>query len=188
MTINAHPELPEFEYIRPESLMEASRFLAQHPGEARPMLGGTDIFVRMRDGFWHDKYLVDVKNLDGSTGNILFDPDIGLTLGAAANMNQVIASPIVRETYPLLGEACRSVASYQLRTRATIIGNLCNASPAGDTIGACLVFGGTLNVHGVDGTRREPLSSFFLGPGKTILGPGDIVTSILLPLPPKECW
>ena len=149
------------------------------------MLGGTDIFVRMRDGFWHDKYLVDVKNLDGSTGNILFDPDIGLTLGAAANMNQVIASPIVRETYPLLGEACRSVASYQLRTRATIIGNLCNASPAGDTIGACLVFGGTLNVHGVDGTRREPLSSFFLGPGKTILGPGDIVTSILLPLPPK---
>jgi carbon-monoxide dehydrogenase medium subunit len=184
MTINAHPELPEFDYTRPESLMEASRFLAQHPGEARPLLGGTDIFVRMRDGFWHDKYLVDVKNLDG-TGRILYDPDTGLTLGAAVNMNQVIAAPVVREFYALLGDACRSVASYQLRTRATIVGNLCNASPAGDTIGACLVYGGVLNVHGVDGMRQVPLSGFFLGPGKTLLQPGDIVTSVQLPPPPK---
>ncbi len=67
MTINAHPELPDFEYIRPASLSEASRFLAEHAGEARPLLGGTDVFVRMRDGFWRDKYLVDVKNLDGTS-------------------------------------------------------------------------------------------------------------------------
>jgi carbon-monoxide dehydrogenase medium subunit len=148
------------------------------------MLGGTDIFVRMRDGYWHDKYLVDIKNLDG-TGSLHYDPEAGLTLGAAVNMNQVIASPIIREHYALLGDACRSVASYQLRTRATIVGNLCNASPAGDTIGACLVYGGVLNVHGVEGMRQEPLSTFFLGPGKTILRPGDIVTSVHLPPPPK---
>ncbi len=76
MSIDAHPELPEFDYIRPSSLAEASQFLAQHAGEARPLLGGTDIFVRMRDGFWHDKYLVDVKKLDG-TARIHFDSTAG---------------------------------------------------------------------------------------------------------------
>lgn len=184
MTINAHPELPEFDYIRPASLEEASRFLAQHPGEARPLLGGTDIFVRMRDGFFHEKYLVDVKNLDGSQ-DIHFDPDKGLILGAGVNMNRVIASPDIQAHYPLLAAACRSVASYQLRTRATIAGNICNASPAGDTIGACLAYGAAPKVHGVDGWRQVPLATFFLGPGKNVLAPGDIVTAIHFPLPSK---
>lgn len=186
MTLNAHPELPEFDYIRPASLMEASRFLAQHPGEARPLLGGTDIFVRMRDGFWHDKYLVDVKNLD-STHDFHFDPASGLTIGAGVNMNRVIASPEVQAHYPLLAEACRSVASYQLRTRATIVGNICNASPAGDTIGACLLLDGALKVHGLDGLREVPLNTFFLGPGKTVLKAGDIVTALKIPLPANGC-
>jgi len=183
MALNAHPELPEFEYIRPASLLEASRFLADHPGEARPLLGGTDIFVRMRDGFWHDRYLVDVKKLDG-TEALIYDPKNGLTLGAGVNMNRVIASPDVQAHYPLLAQACRSVASYQLRTRATNVGNICNASPAGDTIGACLLLDGILTIHGVDGFRQTGLTSFFLGPGKTLLQPGDIVTSIHFPIPP----
>jgi carbon-monoxide dehydrogenase medium subunit len=184
MTLNAHPELPEFDYIRPATLAEASRFLAEHAGEARPLLGGTDIFVRMPDGFWHDRYLVDVKNLDG-TDDLQFDPGNGLTIGAAVNMNRVMNSPDVLLHYPLLAEACRSVASYQLRTRATIVGNICNASPAGDTIGASLVLGGVLKVHGVGGFREEPLATFFLGPGKTVLKAGDIVTAIFFPLPPN---
>jgi len=183
---HTHPTLPEFDYIRPETLVEASKFLAQHPHDARPFLGGTDIFVRMRDGFLEPKFLVDVKRLDG-TNNLSFDPKAGLTLGAAVNMNRVIASPEIRVTYPLLVEACRSVASYQLRTRATIAGNICNASPAGDTIGACMVLDGMLQVHGVNGLRQEGLASFFLAPGKTTLRPGDIVTAIIFPLPPKGC-
>jgi carbon-monoxide dehydrogenase medium subunit len=182
MSIDAHPELPEFDYIRPATLMEASRFLADHAGEARPLLGGTDIFVRMRDGFWKDKYLVDVKQLD-STAQISFDPQAGLTIGAGVNMNRVIASPAVQENYPVLADACRSVASYQLRSRATIAGNICNASPAGDTIGASLVLDGVLNVHGTGGPRQVSLAGFFLGPGKTVLQPGDIVTSVRYPLP-----
>jgi carbon-monoxide dehydrogenase medium subunit len=109
MTINAHPELPVFDYIRPASLMDASRFLA---------------------------------------------------------------------------EACRSVASYQLRSRATVVGNICNASPAGDTLGACLVLDGVLTIHGINGFRQVSLPGFFLGPGKTLLQPGDIVTSIYFPKPP----
>jgi carbon-monoxide dehydrogenase medium subunit len=140
----------------------------------------------MRDGFLKPEFLVDVKHLDG-THELRFDPGKGLTLGAAVNMNRVAASPEVQAHYPLLAEACRSVASYQLRTRATIVGNLCNASPAGDTIGACLVFGGVLHVHGCDGLRQEPLSSFFRGPGRTTLKPGDIVIAIHFPLPPEGC-
>jgi len=184
MTIDAHPELPEFDYLRPATLMEASQFLAQHSGEARPLLGGTDIFVRMRDGFWHDKYLVDVKGLDG-TDSLAFDPQKGLTLGAAVSMNRLIASPEVQQNYPLLTEACRSVASYQLRTRATVVGNICNASPAGDTIGACLALEGVLQIHSPGGLRQAPLATFFVGPGKTTLSAGDIVTAIHFPLPPR---
>ncbi len=177
------PGLPEFDYVKPTSLTEASQFLARNAVEARPFMGGTDTFVRMRDGFWKPKYLVDVKGLDGMQ-DIAFDPAEGLTIGAAVAMNRVIAAPEVAKYYPVLAEAGRTVASYQLRTRATIAGNICNASPAGDTIGACLVLGASLRVHGVDGVRLEPLDGFFLGPGKTKLKPGDIVTAVLLPLPP----
>lgn len=190
MTLNAHPELPEFEYIRPASLAEASRFLAEHAGEARPLLGGTDIFVRMRDGFYHDRFLVDVKYLEG-TQELRYEPggnghgQAGLIIGAAVNMNRVMTFPAVQQHYAVLAEACRSVASYQLRTRATIVGNICNASPAGDTIGASLALQGVLKVHGVNGYRDVPLAGFFLGPGKTVLQPGDIVTQIFFPAPPK---
>ena len=183
---NAAPGLPEFDYIKPHSLTQASEFLAEHAGEARPFLGGTDVFVRLRDGAWKDKYLIDVKHLDGSD-QLAFDPQAGLTIGAAVNMNRVIAAPPIQENYPVLVEACRSVASYQLRTRATIVGNLCNASPAGDTIGACLLLDGRLRVHGLDGFRWEPLKDFFLGPGQTRLQPGDVVTALHFPLPPPFC-
>jgi carbon-monoxide dehydrogenase medium subunit len=181
--LTPYPTLPEFEYVKPASLEQASRFLAEHEGRSRPFLGGTDVFVRMRDGVWTENYLVDVKGLNG-TDDLHYDPSSGLSLGAAVNMNRVIASPIIREFYPLLAEAARTVASYQLRTRATIAGNICNASPAGDTIGACLVLGARLRINGVDGVREEPLATFFTGPGRTVLKAGDIVTAILFPVPP----
>ncbi len=184
MSIDSHPTLPEFDYIRPGTLVEASQFLVQHADEARPFLGGTDIFVRMRDGFLKPKFLVDVKYLEGMQ-DLRFDSATGLTFGAAVTMNRLIASPEAQAHYPLLAEACRSVAGYQLRNRATVAGNICNASPAGDTIGACLVFDAELHIHGVAGPHREPLSAFFLGPGKNTLKPGDIVTAVCLPPPPK---
>ncbi len=182
--LDPHPSLPEFDYIKPETLAEASKFLAEHEGEARALLGGTDIFVRMRDGHWKDQYLVDVKGLDG-TDDITFDPAKGLTVGAGVAMNRVSAHSDVKEHYAVLAEAVDSVASYQLRSRATIVGNICNASPAGDTIGPCLLLGGVLNVHGVDGARQEPLATFFKGPGASVLKAGDVVVSIEFPLPPK---
>jgi len=181
--LNPHPGLPEFEYIKPASLAEASQFLAQHVGDARPLLGGTDTFVRMRDGFWTDKFLVDVKGLPGMT-DLSFDQVKGLRVGAAVPMNRMLRLPDVALYYPLLAEAAESVASYQLRSRATVVGNICNASPAGDTIGSCILYDGVLEVHGVDGLRDEPLVGFFKGPGKTILKAGDIVLAVKLPVPP----
>jgi aerobic carbon-monoxide dehydrogenase medium subunit len=182
MSINTHPTLPEFDYIRPDSIEEASTFLAEHPGQSRPLSGGTDIFVRMRSYDWKDTSLVDIKHLDGMN-EIQFNPAGGLIIGAAVNMNRVNSYPAIRERYGVLAEAANSCASYQLRNRATLVGNICNASPAGDTIGACLLLDGVLNIHGVDGYRQEPLGAFFLGPGKTKLNMGDIVTSIQFPLP-----
>lgn len=180
--MNAYPKLPEFDYIKPASFQEASQFLVSHAGEARPFIGGTDLFVQMRDKIYKPKFLVDIKGLDGSD-QITFDPNQGLRIGAGVNMNRVIAQPAIRENYAILAEAAESVASYQLRSRASIVGNICNASPAGDTIGACQLLDGTLIVFGQDGEREEPLSDFFLGPGQTSLRTGDIVTAISFPLP-----
>jgi len=108
-----------------------------------------------------------------------------LTIGAATPMNKVATHPDVKKYYPLLAEAANSVASYQLRNRATMVGNICNASPAGDTTGSSIVLDGSLTIHGVNGVRMESLKTFFLGPGKTVLKPGDIVTDITYPIPPK---
>ena len=182
--MNAYPKLPDFDYVKPETYADASQFLTTHAGEARPFIGGTDLFVQMRDRVFKPKYLVDVKGLEGMN-ELTFDPSGGLTIGAAVNMNRVIADPHVLEHYPILAEAAQSVASYQLRTRATIVGNICNASPAGDTIGASLLLDGVLNVFGGQDVRQIPLSDFFLGPGQTVLETGDIVTSIQFP-PPSE--
>lgn len=179
---NPHPGLPELDYVKPASLEEASRFLVEHAGEARPFLGGTDCIVRIRDGAWTPKFMVDVKGLEGMK-TLSFDPDKGLTIGAAVPMNKVAAHPDVQKMYPGLVEAIHWVASYQLRSRATIVGNICNASPAGDTIGASMLYGGVLKVFGPKGYRDEPLASFFKGPGKTMLQPGDIAVSITFPVP-----
>jgi CO/xanthine dehydrogenase FAD-binding subunit len=182
---DAHPGLPEFDYSRPDSLAEASQFLAEHTGESRPFLGGTDTFVRMRDGVWKDRYLVDVKHLNGAS-DLSYDTKLGLLIGAGIHMNALIASPLVQEHYPLLAQAAKTVAAYQLRNRATVVGNICNASPAGDTIGACLVYEGILVVHGPTGRREEPLRTFFKGPGQTVLAPGDIALALRLPVPPAD--
>ena len=182
--INPHPGLPELQYVKPASLAEASKFLAEHEGVSRAHAGGTDNFVRLRDGVLKLDYLVDVKGLEG-VQEISFDAQKGLTIGAAVTMNKVAAHPDVLKHYPNLAEAAHSVASFQLRNRATVVGNICNASPAGDTIGTCMILGGVLKVHGVDGFRDVPLNSFFLAPGRTVLKPGDVVVSLHLPVPPK---
>ena len=181
--MNALPRLPEFDYFRPETLSEAFQFMSANAGEARLFLGGTDLLVQLRERKFKARFLVDVKGME-DLNDISYDPVQGLSIGAAVNMNRVIAFREVREQYPVLAQAAESVASYQLRSRATIVGNICNASPAGDTIGACLLLNGVLNIYGESGMYQKPLRDFFLGPGITVLKRGDIVTSIQFPVPP----
>ena len=176
--------IAEFDYVRPQTLQETVNFLAMHDGKARPFMGGTDLFVRLRDGFHEEtKYVVDLKGLPGIL-DIAFDPATGLRMGAAVNMNRMAAFPAVQEHYPILAEAARTVASYQLRTRATVAGNLCNASPASDTAPVCLVLDARVVLFGPDGERRLPLNGFFTGPGQTQRQPGEIMTAVEIPLPP----
>lgn len=181
-----HASLPAFDYVRPASLADASHFLAEHPGEARPFMGGTDVFVRLRDGAWQARYLVDLKHLDGLQA-LRFDAAQGLTVGAAVSLNRVAADPGVRARYPVLAEAAGSVGSYPLRARATLGGNACNASPAGDTLGAGLVLEAQVLVLGPAGARQLALRDFLRGPGQTALQSGEIVTALRYPPPPAGC-
>jgi len=178
------PRLPQFEYIQLDSIEETLAFLKDKQEEARPFLGGTDLFVVMRDRRIHPKFLVDLKHLAGFNG-LNFDNEKGLTVGAAVNLNQLISAKEVQTHYPVLAQSAQEVGGYQLRSRATLVGNLCNASPCGDTIGPSLVYDGSANVIGPSGGRIIPLDEFFRGPGQTSLDPGEIVKSLTFPKPPK---
>ncbi len=185
------PGLPEFNYVKAASLAEASRMLTEHTGKARSMMGGTDLFVRMRDGFMRPEFLVDVKHLPGMRDIRYEDgdgqhPEAGLTVGAATTLNAVAHHPVVQTRYPLLAEAANSVASYQLRNRATLGGNLCNASPAADTAPATLLLEASMVLYGPGGERVVPADEFFLGPGKTAIRPGELMTAIRFPTPPTD--
>jgi carbon-monoxide dehydrogenase medium subunit len=181
--MQARPGLPAFEYVRPAKREEAVRLLVQHEPEARLMMGGTDVLVRMRDGVIGPKVLIDVKGVPGMR-DITYDPQLGLTIGAAVTMNQVARQRYVRMHYPLLAEAANSVASYQVRNRATLGGNLSNASPAADTAPAVLVLEGCIVLFGPDGEREVPANEFFLGPGKSARRSVEFMTAVRFPIPP----
>ncbi len=179
----AKPNIPSFDYLKANTLHEATQLLEEHGEAARLLMGGTDLFVRMRDGFIHPQTLVDVKHLPGMR-DVRYDEQTGLRIGAAVTMNQVGRHPDVLAHYPLLAEAANSVASYQLRNRATLGGNLCNGSPAADTAPAVLVLEGSLVLYGPNGERVVPVGDFFLGPGQTAMQAGELMTAIRFPAPP----
>jgi len=169
--------------VRANALDEVPRLLEEHGEAARLLMGGTDLFVRMRDGFVRPRIVVDVKHLPGMR-DIIHDEQTGLTIGAAVTMNEVARHPDVQAHYPLLAEAANSVASYQLRNRATLGGNLCNGSPAADTAPATLVLEGRIVLHGPKGERVVPANEFFLGPGATAMQAGELMTAVRFPVPP----
>jgi carbon-monoxide dehydrogenase medium subunit len=154
-------------------------------------MGGTDLFVRLRDGVIHPQVLIDVKHLPGMR-HIAYDHRKGLSIGAAATLNEIARHPDVRSHYPLLAEAAGSVASTQLRNRATMGGNLCNGSPAADTAPAALVLGGHIVLYGPSSSsgsgqgceRTLPAEEFFLGPGETAIRNHELMTAIRFPLSP----
>lgn len=181
--MTARPGLPSFEYVRPGTLDEAVRLLVEQGSAARLLMGGTDLFVRMRDGALRPQTLIDVKGLPGMQ-EMVYDPQQGLAVGAAVTMNQLARHPDVLARYPLLAEAANSVASYQLRNRATVGGNLCNASPCADLAPATLVLEGQFVLYGPRGQRTVPSEAFFAGPGRSVTHADEVMTAIHYPLPP----
>ena len=177
------PGLPEFDYVRAETIDQASALLKNGNG-GHLLMGGTDVFVQMRNGAISPAQLVDVKHLPGMRA-IRGNRKKGLEIGAAVTLNALAGHSEVIEGFPLLAEAAVSVGSYQLRSRATMGGNLCNASPAADTAPAALVLEAVLIVRDSSGERRILASDFFIGPGKNALHDGEILTSIVIPPVPK---
>jgi len=181
----ARPGLPRFDYVRASTPDEVVHLLGEHGNAARLLMGGTDLLVQMRDGGLRPQLVVDVKHLPGMR-DVTYGEQAGLTVGAAVTMNRLARHPDVRAYYPLLAEAAHSVASYQIRNRATVGGNLCNGSPCADTAPATLVLEGRVVLRGPNGTREIPTQTFFLGPGETALQGGEFMTAIHYPVPPAN--
>jgi carbon-monoxide dehydrogenase medium subunit len=171
-----------FEYERPARLAEAVELLAARGGAVRPLAGGTDLIIRLRDGTVRPEVVLDVKRIEDLSGSIREEGD-RLVIGARAVMTDIAGHPRVRSDFPALAEAALVVGSVQIRNRATLAGNLCNASPAADTAPALLVYGATVVAFGPAGARRIPIDDLFVRSGVTTLAPDELVTAIEVPLP-----
>ena len=191
----ARPGLPRFDYVRAKTPEEAVRLLQEHGPAARPVMGGTDLFANMRDGKLQPRLVVDVKGLPGLR-DIVSDVQGGLAVGAAVTMNELARHPDVLAHYPLLAQAAGTVASYQIRNRATIGGNLCNASPCADTSPATLALKAEFVLYGPgmspsyahaafmgNRERAVPAGEFFVGPGQTALRPAEFMVAVRFPPP-----
>ena len=181
----ARPGLPSFEYVRASEPGQVVELLQKHGTEAKLLMGGTDLFPNLRDGLFRPQLVIDLKQMPGMR-ELEFTPDGSLLVGAAVTMNRLALHPEVRDRFPLLAEAAGTVASYQVRNRATLGGNLCNASPCADTSPAALALDARFILLGPDGQRSLPASQFFLGPGQTALLPGEFMTAIHFPPPPAS--
>lgn len=174
-----------FAYARPATLSEAVALLQRHGSDARPLAGGTDLIIRLRDGSLRPSVVVDVKRIAE------LDPGIReerhrLVIPATAVMTDIAADERVRRWFPALVEAASVVGSVQIRNRATLAGNICNASPAADTAPSLLVYAADVVVAGARGTRVIPIAEFFVRSGVTTLAPAELVTAIELPIPGRR--
>ena len=171
-----------FAYAQPVNLADAIALLAEHGPEARLLAGGTDLIIRLRDGSLRPRIVVDLKKIVELDGEIR-EGDGHLTIGARTVMTDIAADERIRRDYEALAEAALVVGSVQIRNRATLAGNICNASPAADTAPALLVYGARVVAASPAGTRRIPIDAFFVRSGVTTLARNELVTAIELPRP-----
>jgi CO/xanthine dehydrogenase FAD-binding subunit len=171
-----------FAYARPTDLAGAISLLVEHGPQARVLAGGTDLVIGLRSRALTPSLVVDVKRVPELAPSICED-DGWLRISAGTTMTHLPESSLVTRHYPALVEAAAIVGSIQIRNRATLVGNQCNASPAADTAPPLLVYGAELSVHGPGGERRLPLDDFFIRSGVTALERGELVTAVSLPLP-----
>ena len=178
--------MKEFEYLKPDSIKKTISILSQYGERVQLLNGGTDLIVEMRDKIIQPEYLVDIKAIP-QLNRITYNKQDGLNIGATVTLNEISNSKVVQTHYPILVKACKTVGSYQVRNRATLVGNICNASPAADTAPPLLVLEAKVNITGPTGEKIVPINQFFTGVKKNILKKGEIVTSITIP-PIKEKW
>ena len=173
--------LGRFEYARPSSLDEACRLLADQGAGAEVLAGGTDLLVDVRNGVRSPSLLVDVKRMS-ELQSLDVKPAHGeVVLGAAVPLNVIAENRNLRVTYPGFCAAALSIATYQLRNRATVAGNLCHASPAADMAPILLVLGALLTVRNTKETRAVPVAKLFTGVTRTSLAPGELVVDVRIP-------
>jgi CO/xanthine dehydrogenase FAD-binding subunit len=169
-------------YHRPTSTAEAVEALAGEAGTSRILVGGTDLLVAVRHKKVEPTLLVDIKSVQDLVAPLTVD-DEGITFGPTVTMSEVVAHPVVREWFPALVESAVLVGSVAIRNRATLNAHSANGSPAADTSPPLVALDASVTITSVAGERTVPLRQFFLGPRKTLCGPGEMVTSMRVPRP-----
>jgi carbon-monoxide dehydrogenase medium subunit len=173
-----------FDYVSAGSVKEVITLLTANERSARLLSGGTDLLVQLREHRRKAELLIDLKNIPELT-EIRSDSQSGLWLGAAASCRAICQDRFVLDHYTGLVDAIHLIGGVQIQSRATVGGNLCNASPAADSIPALLVHEATCVIASQNGTREIPVEHFCLGPGKNILQNGEVLVAVRVP-PVKE--
>lgn len=178
--------MKNFRYLRPASMREALDMADSYGAGAKPLLGGTDLLIRLNKGHIQPDAIIDLKRVPDIGGAVGREGNI-VTVGARVVMNDLVRDTVILSHFPALAEAAAVVGSIQIRNRATIAGNICNASPAADTVPPLMAYGALVLVAGLSGGRTVPLKDFFLGPGKTLCKPSELVVGVKIPVPGVPC-
>lgn len=174
-------ETPGQGFEAPHSVEHAVALLAKHGAAARVLAGGTDLLAQMKSGTRRPGWIVDLKRIPELMQ--LREADGGLVIGAAVPAVTLRDHPALLARYPGLAEAAALIGSEQIQGRASLGGNLCNASPAADTTPALLVNEAEAEIAGPTGRRRAPVAAICTAPGRTTLGPGELLVALHLPPP-----
>jgi carbon-monoxide dehydrogenase medium subunit len=176
--------MKRFQYARPETVGEAVALLDEYGPDARLLAGGTDLVIELRNRWIEPKVVIDLKRIP-ELAPAITERDGSLSISAATVMTDIAENELVQRHYPALVESAVVVGSVQIRARATLAGNICNGSPAADTAPPLLVYDATVVVAGPQGIRSVAIDDFIVGPGKTALERGEMVTAIELPIPDR---
>jgi carbon-monoxide dehydrogenase medium subunit len=168
------------ELYQPRSLQEASRLVKENGPGGYFLAGGTDLVIAMKEKGLVPKYIVDLKRIGGLTG-IRENGDATISIGALTTMRELETSPLIKAKYPFLAQSAAEVGSIQIRNRATVGGNMANATPSADVAPSLVALDALARISGEAGARDLPLEDFFRGPGKTVLATGEILTEIVIP-------
>ncbi len=170
------------DYLRPRTLDECLDAFAEHGEAARALAGGTDLLVQMREGRRRNAVVIDVKAVD-ECNQLSYDDREGLTLGAAVPCYRIYGDEAVQRHYPGLIDSVSMIGGTQIQGRASVGGNLCNASPSADAVPALIALHATCLVASANGRRSVPVEDFCTGPGQTVLRPSEVLVALQLPPP-----